>query len=188
MRATDMLEVEHRRIGKVAEACAIFADELQQGVKIPAIVLRALADFLRLYAEQYHGEEEKWLYALLKQKGVPAGNCPMAILNYEGDKLQVLIEQLTMAVNIYSKADGAVIGTLVETLRSLAAIYRDHLWKEDYLLLPMANKILSETDQQLLAETFQSMGGEAVEDAQRSMRELSAAIKACSLCSTEEAA
>lgn len=186
MKATDSLEMEHRKIAKVADACGVFADELQEGTPIPAHVLKTLANFLHLYAGQYHHQEEKWLFSMLRQRGVPAGACPIAALSHEDDKLRVLVDQLSNAVDVYAKTDGTVASTLVDTLHSLAELYRDHIWKEDYLLLPMANKILSDKDQQVLAETFRTIDGNIGEEAYRSLAQLSAAIKSCPLCSNPQ--
>lgn len=183
MKATESLELEHRKIARVADACAVFADELRQGSKIPADVLHSLADFFRLYAGQYHHQEEKWLFGMLRQKGVPADTWPLAGLSRENDKLRVLVDQLTNAVELYSQADDTGIGTLVDTLHALAEIYHDHIWKEDYLLLPMATKLLSDTDQQVLADTFHAIEGNCGGEAYRSVARLSAAIKSCPLCS-----
>lgn len=184
MRATESLELEHRKIAKVADACEIFADELRQGSKIPANILERLADFLRLYAEQYHSQEEKWLFGMLRQKGVPAETWLIAGLSRENDKLKVLADELKNAVDAYSRADGMVTGSLADTLHSLAELYHDHIWKEDYLLLPMASKILSDTDQQVLAETFYAIAGNLGQEAYRSVAQLSAAIRTCPLCSS----
>jgi len=186
MKATEHLEMEHHKIARVAEGCGVFADELQQGVKIPSNILKSLASFLRLYAEQYHHEEEKWLFSMLRQRGVPAEACPIAAISHEDDKLGMLVDQLSTAVDVYAKTDGVVDSTLVDTLRSLAHMYRDHIWKEDYLLLPMANKVLSDGDQQILAEAFANLDANVSEEAYLSLAQLSKAIKSCPLCSTPQ--
>ncbi len=183
MRATESLELEHRKLAKVADACDIFADELQQGAKIPANILESLADFLRLYAEQYHRQEEKWLFSMLRQKGVPEAWL-ITGLSRENDRLRVLVDQLGNAVYAYSGADGMMTGSLVDTLHALAELYHDHIWKEDYLLLPLASKILSDADQQVLAEMFHAIQGNLGQEAYRSVARLSAAIKTCPLCSS----
>lgn len=183
MNATESLELEHRKLAKVADACGIFADELQQGSKIPANILQSLADFLRLYAAQYHGQEEKWLFGMLRQKGVPEA-WVIAGLSRENDKLKVLVEQLCRAVDAYSGADGIATESLTDTLHSLAELYHDHIWKEDYLLLPLASKILSAADQQVLAETFHAIEGNFGVEAYGSVARLSAAIKSCPVCSS----
>ena len=35
---------------------------------------------------------------------------------------------------------------IVRCLRDLAALYPNHIWKEDYLLFPLCGKVLSEAD------------------------------------------
>ena len=185
MTATESLELEHRKLARVADACEILADELLQGSKIPANILESLADFLRLYAEQYHRQEEKWLFGMLRQKGVPAETWLVAGLSRENDKLKVLVDQLGNAVDAYSSADVLMTGSLADILRSLAELYQDHIWKEDYLLLPMADKILSDADQQVLTETFHAIEGNFGAEAHRSIARLSAAIKTCPLCSSD---
>lgn len=183
MKATESLELEHRKLAKVAQACGIFADELEQGSRIPANILESLSDFLCLYAQRYHRQEEKWLFGMLRQKGVPAETWLIVGLSRENEKLEVLVDQLGTAVDAYSRADGTG-ASLAHTLHSLAELYRDHIWKEDYLLLPMASKILSDADQQALAETFHAIQISFGAEAYRSVARLSAAIKTCPLCSS----
>ena len=72
---------------------------------------------------------------------------------------------------------------LVDSLHSLAELYCDHIWKENYLLLPMADKILSDCDQQALVEAFCMIKANVGKEAYRSLAQLSAAIKSCTLCS-----
>jgi hemerythrin-like domain-containing protein len=96
----------------------------------------------------------------------------------------VLVDQLKNAAAAYSGAGGMGTESLADTLRSLAELYHDHIWKEDYLLLPMASKILSDADQQVLTETFHAIEGNFGAEAYRSVAQLSAAIKTCPLCSS----
>jgi len=183
MKATESLEIEHRKIAKVAEACGVFADELQRGIPVPVNVLEALVNFLHLYAEQYHHHEEKRLFSMLRQRGLPAGTYPMAALLREDDKLSALVHQLSNAVGVYGRTEGTAYNTLVDSLHSLAELYCDHIWKEDYLLLPIADKILSDSDQQVLVEAFCTIKANVGQEAYQSLAQLSAAIKSCMLCS-----
>ena len=43
---------------------------------------------------------------------------------------------------------------LIKNLRGITDLYPNHIWKEDYLLFPMSNKVLSAEDQQKLALEF----------------------------------
>ena len=182
MKPTQKLEQEHRTIERVANACGVFSEMLQNGRKVPADVLRKLVEFLRVYGQEYHQQEEEWLFSMLRQKGVPNGSCPIAVLSHEDNKLAVLVHQLANAVEAYSNSAGTVTGTLIDTLRALAELYPDHIWKEDYLLLPMAEKILSDGDQQVLAETLRMIDSAKGAAARQSVQQFSAAIKLCPEC------
>jgi hemerythrin-like domain-containing protein len=43
---------------------------------------------------------------------------------------------------------------LIQVLQSLITLYPAHIWKEDYLLFPMATKVLSAEDDELLLQQF----------------------------------
>jgi hemerythrin-like domain-containing protein len=55
----------------------------------------------------------------------------------------VLGAQLAEAVQLYKAQDSDAGPRLIRTLRDLVELYPGHIWKEDYLLFPMANKVLS---------------------------------------------
>src|SRR5215469_2650335 len=98
MKATELLEQEHRTIERVARACGVFAEMLQNGTKVPAGLLQDVIDFLRVFCRSYHQEQEEWLFAMLRQKEVRSGGCPIAVLEHENEKLTMLTGQLTQAV------------------------------------------------------------------------------------------
>ena len=180
MKATEVLEREHQVIEHVAETCGTCAEALRKGFKIPFNVLKSIVEFLRVYGYQYHEQEEKRLFSMLREKGVPAGSCPIAALEHEKEKLAVLIDQLSAAVDVHVKSAGMVNSTLIDTLQSLSEFYPDHIWKENYLLLPMADKLFSEADQQALAQALHTIDSNRGEDARRTVEEFNAAIRLCS--------
>ena len=180
MKATEILEREHQVIEHVAETCGTCADALQKGMKIPFNVLRGIVEFLRIYGDQYHHQEEERLFSMLREKGVPAGSCPISALEHEEQKLAVLVDQLSSSVEIYVRSGGAVTSTLMDTLQSLSELYPDHIWKENYLLLPMAEKLFSEADQRALAQDLRNIDSKKGEAARRTVEEFNAAIRLCS--------
>lgn len=180
MKPTEVLEREHQVIEQVAAACGTCAAALRKGARIPADILRSTIAFLRVYGDQYHNQEEERLFALLREKGVPAGSCPIATLEHEKQKLATMIDQLSAAVDIYIESAGAVNATLIDTLQALAQFYPDHIWKENYLLLPMADKMFSEADQQALAQSLRTIDSNQGAEARRIVEEFNAAIFQCS--------
>ncbi len=182
MKPTEILQLEHRTIGKVAETCGVLAGELQKGIRVPEGVLQRIVDFLRVYGHQYHDGEEQWLISMLRMKGVSAASFPIAFLKKQDDKLGHVVDQLATAVEVYVKTGGVVTSTLVDALALLAQLYPDHISAENEFLLPLANELLSQVEQQVLGEMFQMVDAAKGEQARSTIEQLSTAIKMCPEC------
>ncbi len=156
-KSTALLEQEHQTIQKVIAKVSIIADRLEAGGSEPDSVLRDISTFLRQFSEEcHHVKEEKYLFPLLEARGVPASGCPIAVLHHEHEKGHALLAQLNDAIQVFA-VNGTGRDTLVTTLRALVRLYVDHIWKENYLLLPMADKVLSEHDHAELCEQFETV-------------------------------
>lgn len=176
MKATETLEHEHRVIEQVASACGDCADVLRGGTKLPADVLESIVDFFRQYGDRYHRKAEETLLSLLRDKGIPKAACPIVVINYENQKRQTLVDQLASAVTAYVESCGAVRETLISTLQALAEFFPDHIWKEDYLLLPMAEKVLSAEDKRSLSDALHLIESTKGAEAQHAVERFSSAI------------
>jgi len=179
MKATETLEHEHRVIEEVASACGVCAEVLRGGTKVPIDVLESIVDFFRKYGNRYHRQAEEALLSVLHDKGVPTAACPIVVINYEDQKRQTLVDQLTSAVNAYVESGGAVRETLASTLQALAEFFPDHIWKEEYLLLPMAEKVLSEEDKNSLADSLNLIDSMKGAEARHAVERFSGAIHRC---------
>ncbi len=156
-KATSVLEHEHRAIQKVVATMSLAADRLKAGQNLDPAVLGDIITFLREFSEQcHHAKEERCLFPLLEARGIPASGCPIAVLHNEHEKGRALLVQLDDATQAF-RASGAAKEALIGTLQALVRLYVDHIWKEDYLLLPMSDKVLSENDHAKLCEQFESV-------------------------------
>jgi hemerythrin-like domain-containing protein len=61
----------------------------------------------------------------------------------------------------------------------LAEFFPDHIWKEDYLLLPMAEKVLSAEDKRSLANSLHLIESMKGAEAQHALERFSSAIHHC---------
>lgn len=154
MRATQILEREHRSILSILEGCRVFAEDLKRGEKVPANALQDVVEFFRIYGSQYHQREEQWLLSALQDKGLHQGDCLLTMFKEEHRKIACMVEELAGDVSNYAKSGGDVTTKVADTLHSLAELYSSHIWKEDNILLPFADKSLSDSEQQRLREIF----------------------------------
>jgi len=178
-RPTDELEHEHRIIERVVAAMAVLAEKLQSGKEVEARVLNDLGEFLRVFAEGcHHGKEERYLFPLLEKRGVPVSGCPLAVLLHEHDKGRHLMADLKQTSEAYIRSGNTEKDALIWTLHQLVELYPAHIWKEDYLLLPMTSKILSDTDQEALAREFEQHESEIGSDVHHGFEQLAESLVA----------
>lgn len=175
--STSVLEEEHQTIQKVVAAMSLAADRLEAGPELDPAILRDAITFLRSFSEEcHHAKEERFLFPLLEARGIPASGCPLAVLHHEHEKGRALLTQLEDATQAFLTS-GAGRDGLVQTLRTLVRLYVDHIWKEDYLLLPMANKVLSSDDQAKLCEQFDSIERELGAGKHQELRQLATRLE-----------
>jgi hemerythrin-like domain-containing protein len=157
-RATQILEEEHHLMQKVFGSMAALADRLYEGNLPGGEVLVELVDFMRIFVEGCHHEkEDNHLFPLLARKGVPVAGCPIGVLTHEHETSRRLTADLGAAVDAFLKNPQPMSQFLITTLRGIVELYPNHIWKENYLLFPMTDKLLDEEEQRQLLESFNSV-------------------------------
>jgi hemerythrin-like domain-containing protein len=167
---TDKLEVEHRIIAKIILVVSMIADQLGTGQSVDVEILQRMVEFMRIYVDQFHhGKEEQLLFPLLIRRGVPTRGCPIEALTHEHIIGKELVAGLSEALLGYQKYGPVAEDTLVKSLRGLADLYTNHIWKENYLLFPMTNKVLGLDDLNALSRDFEKMEQELNSQAYESL-------------------
>src|SRR5512136_1505987 len=153
--ATQVMETEHRNIEAVVKALGGVALAIEKGLPADVALLEAAVEFFRLYADKlHHGKEEKLFFPLLVKRGVPPQGCPIGGLNHEHEKGRFLVQALSEQTPAYAQGSPGAKDALVQTLRDLVDLYQNHIWKEDAMVFPMADKVLTAADQEELTEKF----------------------------------
>ncbi|MFY9910407.1 MAG: hemerythrin domain-containing protein [Candidatus Sulfotelmatobacter sp.] len=176
-KATEELEHEHRIIQQVVGGMAIIIEKLESGKEIDPAVLTDLSEFMQTFGDKcHHGKEEDYLFKLLEKKGVPVSGCPLAVLLHEHEKGRGLMADLKLTSETYIRTPRAGKEALIGTLRRLIELYPAHIWKEDYLLFPMTNKLLSESEQEELRAQFEQHDSEIGIDVHHGFEQLAGRI------------
>jgi hemerythrin-like domain-containing protein len=149
------MEAEHRLIETVVRSLSTMAAAIEQGQRVDVTLLEGAVDFFRLYADQlHHGKEEALFFPMLVKRGVPPGGCPIGGLNHEHEKGRTLVSALAEQIRAYAQDQPGAKDALLETLRGIVDLYQNHIWKEDAMVFPMADKLLTSADQKELGEKF----------------------------------
>ncbi|MGE5111320.1 MAG: hemerythrin domain-containing protein [Acidobacteriaceae bacterium] len=186
-KATEVLEREHKIIQKAVAVMARIVIQLEFRHPVSPDVLRSLLQLMREFSDQcHHGKEESYFFPYLESKGVPSTGCPLSALKGEHMKSRQLLDDLNSAAAAYIDHDEKGRLTLIQVLQSLVALYPAHIWKEDYMLFPMADKILSASDQEVLLRQFEKaeevLGTDAHGRFERLADELAERIDRCPQC------
>lgn len=155
MTPTAIMEAEHRLIETVVNGLSAMAAAIEHGERPDATRLAAAAEFLRVYGDRlHHGKEETFFFPMLVQRGVPPQGCPIGGLNHEHEKGRALVKALAEQATACGAGHPAAREALLETLRGLVDLYQNHIWKEDAMVFPMADKVLTAADQEELSAQF----------------------------------
>ena len=149
------MEAEHRLIETVVKALGGVADAIEKGQHANVAMLATAVEFLQVYADKlHHGKEETLFFPMLVKRGVPPQGCPIGGLTHEHEHGRALVRALAEQAPAYVQGKPGAKEALLETLCGILALYQNHIWKEDAMVFPMADKVLTAADQRELRESF----------------------------------
>ena len=85
---------------------------------------------------------------------MPVAGVSLDALTHEHQQARALVSGLAEAAQAHAQGDAVAKASLVENMHGIAEFYPHHIWKEDYLLFPMMNMVLSADDEKDLLEKF----------------------------------
>lgn len=155
MKSTDVLMNEHRLIERVLEAAEAAADHLERGVAVrPGFFLDAAA-FIAGFADGcHHHKEEGVLFPAMLRGGLPGESGPIPVMLHEHQQGRELTRAIREAATRMQEGDGGAAGRLVGSVRAYTALLRNHIAKEDGVLFPMADTMLSPQAEREVMEGF----------------------------------
>lgn len=163
--AITALEREHHRAEAVVQTMLTIADSLEQGRRIDSSLLTEVVFFLRIFADQCQtAEEDTLLFPALEARCTsPDTGLIASLRNDHRNLVSLTLELVELADECAAGHDSAKEG-LASTLRRLATLYREHIRKEDRILLPLAEKILPPEELDALNQAFQRIQSEISSD------------------------
>lgn len=158
MLATENLKDEHQVILRMIKILLVASDKMEKGEAVSSDVFKKAVDFVRVFADRcHHGKEEGELFPLLEQKGILKHRGPIAVMLMEHEQGRLFVKGLSEALIKYEKGDVAAKKEILENARGYASLLDQHIYKEDNILYPMGDKVLSAADNRLLLEKFEGI-------------------------------
>ncbi len=157
---SDMLVEDHETTEKVFDAVA-------KACASPMGPTRTFIADVVTYLTEYVGgchnqKEERHLFPLLEQRGVPRHGGPLAVMLAEHDQSERLLATLAEAGRAFAGGDPDALAAFRAAFDQYATLVKDHYWKENDILFNMARRVLSDTDTQAvvagIGETEAALG------------------------------
>jgi DUF438 domain-containing protein len=104
-----------------------------------------LVDYLHGYVERCHNQkEEQHLFPRLEAGGMPRHGGPLAVMLQEHERAQQLLARLVPLGCAFAAGDRSKLPELQSAFADYAALCKDHFWKENDILYPIALRIFSD--------------------------------------------
>lgn len=107
--------------------------------------VNSFLEFTKNFSEPHHHKEEKILFPKLEEKGIPNEGGPIGMMLFEHNLKRNYIRELEEAL---AQKDGPRIK---EKSLAIVSLMRDHIWKENNILYPCAQDILTEEEMEAIS-------------------------------------
>lgn len=157
-RAIEILMGEHRLIEQVLGSLETYVVGIEQGAAPERLTLADYAAFFRGFADAcHHGKEEDLLFQRMIERGFPREAGPLAVMLHE----HVLGRACVSALRGVGEAQGPLapveVQVAVENAQGFVQLLRAHILKEDGILYPMAERLLTGSEFDALETQFEAL-------------------------------
>lgn len=157
-RAIEILMGEHRLIEQVLGSLETYTVGIRDGLEPQRRTLADYARFFRDFADAcHHGKEEDLLFRRMMERGFPRETGPLAVMFHE----HVLGRARVATLRELSEAEGPLaaveVQLAVESSQAFIDLLRAHILKEDGILYPMAERLLTGAEMDTLGTDFDKL-------------------------------
>jgi hemerythrin-like domain-containing protein len=154
-RATEILKAEHEVILNVLDCLEKLAGDQRRGAAFDLRSAKEILDFLGTFADKcHHGKEEGALFPMLGTKGLPTQVGPVAVMLAEHELGRAEIAGMRAAIAGAEPVDSERAKRFAEHASTYVDLLRDHIAKENNVLFPMSDGMLSAAEQEELLRAF----------------------------------
>ena len=156
MKATDILMEEHDVILGVIGALEEGARAAAAGQAVSPDFFTSAADFIRGFADGcHHRKEENVLFKAMSQSGVPVDGGPIGAMLFDHEQGRAFTRAMSSGAEKWKNGQDAGRIEAVEAASQYAQLLRQHIYKENNILFPMADRFIPRQQQSQVAEDFE---------------------------------
>jgi hemerythrin-like domain-containing protein len=145
---------EHRVIERVLTALERAATRLYNGQEVYLRFFTGTTVFIKNFADGFHHQKEEGiLFPAMIENGLSKDTGPIAVMLAEHEEGRRLTQKMRQALERLQATD-ASRNELVQNALSYVKLLRQHIYKEDNILFPMADKVIPVDQQQQILDAF----------------------------------
>lgn len=158
MKATKALIEEHEAVKTVLQVLKKINSKIEKGENINVSHLEEIVEFFQIFVDQcHHSKEEVDLFPAIESFGYEADGELIKELQDEHQKGRMIVRSIKDAIDGYKGGNEALVTEIGGNISALISLFEEHTKKEDTILFPRADKLLSEDDQNEMYDQFEDI-------------------------------
>ena len=163
MTPTETLRHEHDVILLVLQAAESEVSSYQENGQLDAGKIEQMLDFFRNFADKcHHMKEEKQLFVRMAARGMPFDGGPIGVMMSEHEMGRNFLRETAAAIPNAKNGNAEAMKQVADNLGGYVELLRAHIHKENEILFPMADRILSLQDRAELTAEFDRIEAEEI--------------------------
>jgi len=160
-KSTEELKNEHGTIVRMLRVMSKASDNLMNDKEVDPKLWRDVSEFLRDFVDRcHHGKEENYLFPTMMERGVSGEVGLIEVLLREHDDGRAHAKRLRALVA--RKQDSSIRNGISKTVRAYVDLLTMHIKKENGVLFPLADELLTPEDQRELEAGFEKIETEVI--------------------------
>lgn len=156
MKALSILRQEHRLILRMVETLMRIRKKMENGAHPDPIFFEKALEFMRAFADKYHHYKEEFvLFGMISQKRTNVLEAEMSALRYQHERCRQCTAEIENALQAYTQNDEMAATIILEYLATYTSLLKRHIYIEDHLFFPAAEKALLPAEDDHLLSLFQ---------------------------------
>jgi hemerythrin-like domain-containing protein len=163
LKSLDELRAEHDGIKVMLNILSAIVDLAENGANIDTGHLDQIMEFITVFVDKcHHGKEEQLLFPALTAVGVPQEGGPVGVMLREHASGRNTVQAMSDALANYKVGDKNAIHEFANYARQYINMLNNHIDKENNILYPMGENLLSGEIDARLTEGFESVEREQI--------------------------
>lgn len=163
MTPTEILKHEHQIVLLVLKGADREGTGARKNGKCDAATIEKMVDFFKMFVDRcHHAKEEQHLFPALEKHGVPKEAGPIGVMLSEHEKGRGHVRAIAAALPGVKSGRPNAAAEVGEQLLAYAALLRSHIDKEDNVLFPMADRLLSPRERRDMVKAFDLVEAEEI--------------------------